>query len=326
VDREDFASHGHAKDPVWQSAMATAFRSPKFDDYLDRLEALDSKVVSRYGLYDPNLVLMGSGCGLPSYTFENSELYAKSLLQSGKDLQAKGDKKGAVEIYWAVARYGQMMYSQARDFDYLGTTLQNMAYRQLQAVSETDGNHSEAEHFAYLIAMFDPGRVQQGWLLRYRVGQDVARWSSLEATTSGLLMLIFAGFGAVAASILVLRWQRTGPNDIRAKRLAAKLGLTGAVGMLLSSAMLYVTYHPYAQIFDRILKGDRGPISDLQVFLAYSQDLPFASAPDLWPNPFYHSLNFVIYFWLAVIVFGLMGLLFVAARHFRSHPRANVAV
>ena len=38
------------EDPAWQSAMAAAFASPKFDDYLDRLKELDQRVVSRYRL------------------------------------------------------------------------------------------------------------------------------------------------------------------------------------------------------------------------------------------------------------------------------------
>jgi tetratricopeptide (TPR) repeat protein len=323
VNHEDFASHGHAKDPVWQSAMAAAFQSPKCDNYEDRLEALDAKVLPRYGLYDPKLVWMGSGGSVPSYTFENSELYAKSLLRSGLNLEAKGDTKDAIELYWSVARYGQMMYSQTHDFDYLGTTLQGMAYRRLQVVFEKGGYHSEAAHFASLITLFDSRRAQQEWLRRYGGGQDVARWNALEVTASGLMMLIFAGLVAVAGSILVLRRHRTGPTDLRAQRVAAQLALTGAVGLFLSSVMLYVTYYPYTEIFDRILKGDRSRIGDLQVFLGYSHELPFSSGPD-WSNPFYYSLNFVFYFWLAVIVFGLMGLLFVAARRFRNHPRASV--
>jgi len=328
VDREDVMSRGHAKDPAWQNAMAAAFQSPKFDDYLDRAEALDRKVVSTYGLNDPDQVLWGLGFwrGLPTYTFEDSHLHAKSLLQSGKDLESKGDKKGAIEEYWSVARYGQMIDSGAHTHDehWLGTSLQSTAYQQLQAVSDKDGNHPEAAHFAYLVAMFNPRRVQQEWLLRDVGGQDVSRWNALVVTVSGLMMLIFAGWVVVAALILILRRRGTAPNDLRAKRMAAKLSLTGAVGLFLSSAMLYVTYHPYAEIFDRILKGDRSRISDLQFFLGYTHELPFTSAGTAWPNPFHNSLNFVLYFWLAVIVFGLMGLLIVAIRHFRSHPRARV--
>ena len=73
------------------------------------------------------------------------------------------------------------------------------------------------------------------------------------------MMLIFAGCLAIAASIFILRRKGTGPNGLRAKRLAARLVLTGSVGLFFSSAMLYVTYRPYAEILDRILKLDRDP-------------------------------------------------------------------
>jgi hypothetical protein len=38
---------------AWQSTMAAAFQSPKFDDYLDRVAQLNRRVVPRYDFYDP---------------------------------------------------------------------------------------------------------------------------------------------------------------------------------------------------------------------------------------------------------------------------------
>ena len=171
------------------------------------------------------------------------------------------------------------------------------------------------------------------------------------------MMLIFAGCLAIAASIFILRRKGTGPNGLRAKRLAARLVLTGSVGLFLSSAMLYVTYRPYAEILDRILKLDRDPryadlfdrvlkgdmsgpyaedlgrivkvnssgIDRLRSFLAHTHDLPVVPRPPGWdPYGFHHPLNFAFYFWLAVILFSLVGLLLVAIRHLRSHTRARV--
>ena len=329
VVREDIRARGLAKDPVWRTAMAAAFQSPKFNDYLHRAEAMDRKVVSAYGLPDPNLVLLGSGRGLPPATLEDSQEYADSLFEFGKNLQARGDLKGAMEKYWSVASYGQMIdfWAYAIDEHMLGVILQGMAYQQLRAVSEKEGEHSKAAHFAYYAARFDPRRDEHDWLLRDVVGQDVPRWNALEVNASGLMMLIFAGWVTAAASILTLRRRGTGPKDLRAKRVAAKVCLTGAVGLFLSSAKLYFAYHPYEEILDRILNGDRSGVGDLRVFLAYTQGLPFVSSGAAWrPYAYYGNLNLIFYFWLAVIVLGVMGLLFLAVRNFRSHPRANVPV
>jgi hypothetical protein len=155
--------------------------------------------------------------------------------------------------------------------------------------------------------------------------QNVARWNALEFNSSALMMLVFAGGVVVAASILILRRNGMSPNNLRAKRVAAALALTGAVGLLLSSAALYVIYHRYGEIFDHVLKGDKSRITDLGSFLAYTRELPFVSLLRIW-RPYYDTLNFVFYFWLAVIVMGLIGLLFLSLRHLRSHPRASVPV
>jgi hypothetical protein len=126
------------EDPAWQSAMAAAFASPEFDDYLDRSRELDRRVVSRYGFNDPYELLSGEQYGLPSYAFSDSQRFAKSLLQSGRELEARGDRKGAAEKYWAVARFGQVMDSQVHTE--VGTPLQAMAYKELQVLSAKEGN------------------------------------------------------------------------------------------------------------------------------------------------------------------------------------------
>jgi hypothetical protein len=143
-------------DPAWRGAMAAAFASPKFDDYLDRLRELDSRVVRRYGFDDPYEVLSGDEENLPFYVFWDSQRFAKSVLQSGQDLEAKGDLKGAVEKYWSVARFGQTIDSQGRtDSEYfLGLSLQTGAYKQLQRLFEKGGNANEAALFAYLAGRF----------------------------------------------------------------------------------------------------------------------------------------------------------------------------
>src|SRR2546428_4117333 len=81
--REDVRERGQEKDPVWRSAMAAAFRSPKFEDYLDRVEELDRKVVLRYGFYDPEEVLFEVDQGMPTYAIEDLRLFASSLIHSG---------------------------------------------------------------------------------------------------------------------------------------------------------------------------------------------------------------------------------------------------
>ena len=139
-----------------QSALAAAFASPKFDDYLDRLRELDTRVVRHYGFNDPYEVLSREEVDLPSYAPGDSERFANSVLQAGQDLEAKGDRKGAVEKYWSVARFGQTIDSQGHaDSGYnLGLSLQIVAYKQLQKLSEKGGDANQAALFAYLASSF----------------------------------------------------------------------------------------------------------------------------------------------------------------------------
>ncbi len=144
-------------DPAWQSAMAAAFASPKFDDYLGRLKELDRRVAVRYRFSDPYELLSGEETTLPTYAFADSYRFAESLLQSGKKLEAQGNRKRATEKYWAVARFGQVLDSQGHtDYEHrMGSSLQAGAYRHLENLSEKQGNADEAALFAYLGGKFE---------------------------------------------------------------------------------------------------------------------------------------------------------------------------
>jgi hypothetical protein len=320
--------------------MAAAFQSSNLDDYLDRVEVLQGKVLSRYGLHNPDLVLpvWRFEWGFPTYALQDSTLYAKSLIESAKELEAKGDKKGAIAKYWSVARFGQLIDSREHNPDeyWVGAALQSMAYHELQAVSEKDGNHAEAAHFAYLTSMLDRNLKERGRTRWSDSGTDASRWNALVFNLSGLLMLIFTGCVVVAALILIVSGWGREPNDLRAKRRAAAVGLIGGAGLFLSSAMLYVVYHPYAETFNRVLTGDKSRIGDLQSFLGLTHEAPFLSVA--WamfpPQPRrlgralvfglgFNTLDFVFYFWVTVIVLGVAGLALVALRRMHGRPRAH---
>ena len=144
-------------DPAWQEAMAAAFASPKLDDYLDRLRAVDTKVVRRYGFNDPYEVLSGEEAALPSLAVWDSQRFAKSTLRAGQALEDKGNPKGAAEKYWSVACFGQIIDSQGHtDPEYfLGLSLQADAYKQLKKLAAKGGNANEAALFTYLAASFE---------------------------------------------------------------------------------------------------------------------------------------------------------------------------
>ncbi len=191
---------------AWQSAMAAAFQSPKFDDYLDRVAQLNRRVVPRYGFYDPYEVESRVWIDLPVHAFQNSERFAKSLLHIGADLETRGDRKGGRDKYWSVARFGQVLDSQGRTGleHWMGTSLQAMAYRQLQASFQKEGNSSEATLFGYLAAKFDAVEgVHPGFPGESAFGPDISRRNAAVVEVSGLMIILLSGLVVIATSILI---------------------------------------------------------------------------------------------------------------------------
>ena len=319
---------------AWQSAMTAAFQSPKFDDYLDRVAQLNRRVVPRYGFYDPYEVQSREQIDLPIHAFENSERYAKSLLHSGADLEARGDRRGAREKYWTVARFGQLIDSQGRTAleHWMGTTLQAMAYSQLQASSEKEGNRSEAALFGYLAAKFDAVKGEHaGFPGESAFGLKTAERNAAVVELSGLMILLFSGLVVVATAILIAGssvHRRTRPVAQRVRPVATMVLLTSAVGLLFSSVTLYLTYRPYWYIFQSaILNGDRVPTDDLRYFL---NDFPML--PGVSPRGYIVLLNallysgspsFLFYVWTGVTLLGVIGLAVIVLRHFPGRSRAN---
>jgi hypothetical protein len=315
---------------AWQNAMAAAFQSPKFDDYLDRVAALNRKVVPRYGFYDPYEVESRDELDLPPWAFENSARFAKSLLHSGAEHEARSDLKGARDKYWAVARYGQVIDSQGRTaFEHwAGTALQAMAYKQLQASCEKGGNQMEATLFGYLAAKFDAVSGEHaGFPGESAFGRSIATRNAAVVEISGLMILIFSGLVVVAVSILIVGSRPSADGTVaqRARPVATMVVLSSAAGLLFSSVTLYLTYRPYWYIFQTaILNGGRSQARDLRDFLLAAQMLP-GVPPRVLLNALLYSgsPSFLFYVWTGVTLLGVIGLAVILLRHLREHGPAS---
>ena len=323
------------EDQAWQRAMTAAFQSTKFDDYLDRIHQLNRRVIPRYSFYDPYEVAARGDLFLPIFAFEHSERFARSMLQSGADLEARGDAKGARDKYWSVARYGQMVDSQGRtSFEHwTGTSLQALAYKQLQVSAEKGHDRAEAALFSYLAAKFDPvtgerPKMHGDWAF----GMDTSRRNAAVVEISGLMILVFSMLVVVAASILIVGSRRGArPSAQRARPAATMVVLTSAVGLLFSAVTLYVTYRPYWYMFQSaILNGGSSQAGDLRDFLMETQRLPGLS-PRLWMSLsnallYSGSPSFLFYVWTGVTLLGVSGLVLILLRHIFGRPRAGASV
>ena len=314
---EDEKMRGGENDPAWHSAMTAAFQSPKFDDYLERVEELDRRVVSQYGVDDPAEVMFEGNLTLPTYAVWDSRRFASYLIRSGEDLAARGDRKRAIEKYWAAARFGQLIDSQGhtRYEHLLGTSVQAMAYKQLQTLSPKEEDQTEAALFSYLAVKFDPKSEAHEWRGGWIFGQDICQRNAAVLMASGLMFLIFSGILVVAIPILIAgKLRRARPAAERARPVATMAVLTSAVGLLFSSVMIYVTYRPYWYIFQSaILNGDSSQAQDLRAFLNSTQ-MVFGLNLYLSPGD---RANF----WWVVTSLAVAGLGFILLRHALGRAR-----
>lgn len=310
--------------PAWEGLMATAFRSEKFDDYLDRLEQLDRRVVVRYRFYEPE-AMVAEGEIVPASALEHAQEFGSSRIGLGNSFEAKGNWNGAREEYWSVARFGQLIDSQARtDLERrTGAALQAMAYLPLQASYEKKGAKAEAGLFGYLTAKFEStgaGRAGGG---DSTFGEETWRRNATVLTVSGLFASLFSGVLAIAVSIVIAAGVRGARRALLSPRPAATptaiiVAFTSAVGLLLSCATLYLTYRPYWYIFQHaILNGDTSHTGDLRNFLAATLTLPTVASGRAV------SLSVSVYFWTGLILIAFTGLILSLLRFFRERAAAR---
>jgi hypothetical protein len=312
-----------AQSGAWQAAMAAAFRSSKLDSYAGRISELDHRVLLRYGIDDPFQALGDdSWYGLPTYGAWDSSRYAKSLIDSGEALEARGDRKGAAEKYWAVARFGQML---GPDGGFFISHEIKEVYQRLARLSEMDGNTAEARFYASLADQLDreAEKERASWCSRL-AGSNVSHWNAFLVRLAGSSMLFCGGILLMCALGVVVRARSVRWPALRPSRLTFALAFASAIGALLGSAVLFVSYWPYSELFQRFLRNRDGVgLSELSGFLRDAR-LPLGSQFNLGPGSWYvGSWKVVFYFWFAVTILCGLSLLVAVFRHVRTRSRTG---
>ena len=306
---------------AWKNAMASAFQSAKLDNYLDRFKALDRRVELRYRFDDLYQALENS-CWylLPSYSAWDSYRYAEFVLQSGETLEARGDLTGARDRYLAVARFSQMMASAGVHLPDWEVNVPQEAYKRLREFSEKDGMQEQARFYASLAAQTERANENDRIARqnRFLASSDVPRWNANLVKTSGVAMFLCAGILLTCLVHVIRKRQFLAPNPTGLGRITAGFGIGGAVGLLLSSATLYATYRPYAEIFQRYLHtGDESQLPLLSSFLGHTGVL-------LGFEGFRGDVR--VYFWFAVTALCVLALLLAVIAFFAKHLRPRVSI
>jgi hypothetical protein len=242
------SSHEKEKDRKWQTAMSAAFGARKFDDYSDRIEELDRRIVSRYRFCEPYIVLGGETHDMPSYAYWDSRRFADSLLQSAVDLEARGDRSGAIEKYLMIAHYGQMLdpLGNANSQRSMISNLQAGAFRRLQILYENEGQRQQSALFGYLARKFEMMmQEQQKELRRLPLERDFHNWLTILIRTSGLMVLGFGTLTVICGLAFLTRNHRLNFTSSPPDPLLVRLSLGSSIGLMVSLLTLYATQRPY---------------------------------------------------------------------------------
>jgi hypothetical protein len=300
---------------AWKSAMAAAFKSAKLDSYSTQRKALDRRVLNRYHVADPTLIVNEAFfCTLPSYHVWDAHRYAELLLASAQVLEAQGDTKAASEKYLAIAHFGNLLSPSVSRFYYEQT---QQAYARLAALAAKSSRPQEAAFYSFL-ANRGSGTQELASSSGYRafIGNHVARWDADLARRSGVVMLLSSALLLATLFAVLLRGKSLRLSSLRPGRLAIALGLSSSAAFFVSSAVLRLSYQPYAEILQRIRDGDETGLTNLRDFLGH------ASAP-LGSGWLTARQDYSSYFWSAVIILCAIALLIAVLRYFQARPRAN---
>lgn len=328
--------HRPAPPEAWMKAMAGAFNSKRIDGYMVQLQALDRTVAQRYNLSNPYLVVEGETEGsLPPLVLADSFQYAKMALASGDKLEAAGNAKGAVEKYLGVAHFIHMFDAYHNGAQYTGRIMPDV-YTRLAAAYKEMGNEPQSDYYSDLATTASHNLEQ-----RFRTVVDrlsafgVPGWNALVVELSNAGMLASFCLLLVALIVVLAQSRTLSLSKLQIGPVATGLGFLGSVGLLVSSATLYVAYRPFAAIYSNFIHtGDTSQLRTLRNFLWLTRSpigtQIYHQVPGhhgaFFLSPYVSTQAFIFYFWLAVTVAGLAGLAVIGGRHLlKRSPRPTSA-
>ena len=240
-------------------------------------------------------------------------------MRSDETLEARGDLTSARDKYLAVARFSQMMASARAHLPQWKVNVPQEAYKRLQALSERDGLQEQTRFYASLADKTERAKEDDRIARRNRLGDsDVSRWSANLIKTSGVAMFLCAGILLTCLFHVIRKRQFLRPHSLGLGRITTAFGIGAAVGLLLSSAILYGTYKPYAEIFQSYLHtGDESQLPLLSSLLGHTGVL-------LGSEGFQGDVR--IYFWFAVSALCVLALLLVVITFVAKHLRPQDSI
>jgi hypothetical protein len=320
----EFGFQRYLADPAWLNAISAAFASSKIDTYGQRVKDLDRKVASANNISDPYQAQreyfltfgMFFGVGAPAD-------YVRVLVKSGDELAARGDDAGAEKQYRLAAHFGEMLDAAQRpgadSFRTPATAafLLEEPYHRLAALYEKEGDRTQSEYFRdQLGAAIQQRQASIDVLRAASRGTAAERWNADILGIAGITLFLCAALIPICAIITVIKSRSVRPSRLQISPRMAAFGWSAFTGLFVSTAALYFSYRPYAQIVRAYFRdGDSARLLTLGAFLDH---LNYNQTPPQH-QVLYSLWTFPMYFWAGVIVLCAAALLFTAAKFIADH-------
>lgn len=245
-----------AKSPAWVAAMDRVFSAPRFHDYFAQQVDLAREVCARYHISDPDLV---------SYVFRadgptledglNIEAYSRLLVRGGDEAAQRKDWSHAIEDYEKVEQFAEKIPGGDEYKRWFAAKIGGLAAKELELALEAANRPKEAQIAAAKLASWNEASAEfQTHLRQNASGKSRRAWSRPER--AGLVINLAVVLIAVVLPLTMMVLFSAGFADSysrrilgRSFRLVCLAADVAPIVLVLSFALLFYTYRPYAHLF-----------------------------------------------------------------------------
>lgn len=296
------------RDSRWLAEMERAFTAPKYNSYVLEKFQLARAVSKKYGIKDrdPTFYILMQ---MRMLQFEMLRAYTDYLMEVGAKAEPLGNMSAAESAYWQILRFSERLAAgQPLPIDKMfGTTVGMKAGARLQPLLKNSGRTDEAMLLGFQLAEWNAWRDQQfkpsapkneNWKIFRRDGFTIQ--------VSTLVVVLLTGAFVFSQIIVWLRRRTTLEKRGRTFAFFCRMADVGPLLILLSSAALFVAYHPYGEVYKNFLTQQSLP--DMDTLIAAGSVTRFV------PRGLLHRADARMVFWTVITAALTLAVAFLSFR------------
>lgn len=311
-----------AKNSAWVAAMDRAFSAPQFHNYFAQQVDLARQVYARYHISDPDLVSYAFHAQGPMFeNYMNIEAYSRFLVRSGDEAARHKNWSQAIQDYEKVERFAEKIPDENAHNQWLAAKIGSIAAKKLELALEAANHRKEAQIAAAKFASWDKASAE---FQSHQIGQPFGMsgiwaasgknrrpWSRTERAGVAInlavvLISIVLPLTAVALLCVALAVSHSRRILGRFYRLVCLVADVAPIVLVLSFALLFFAYRPYAHPFQNGATRD-----DLIAASTVAHQLPNSVGLFVFDSFYIHGRY---YFWVGLTGVLSLALLFLIYR------------